>query len=155
MDLLYGILSAEFPGIRGHAGKTGKGLAMKQKQFVAIRHHLGKTQNQMAQILGVSPKAIQSFEQGWRKIPVHVERQALVILALMHQASEKGKPCWTMRHCPEERKQECPAWQFNAGHLCWFINGTICEGRPRGNWKSKIIICSECEVYKSILPQKI
>ena len=39
---------------------------MKRKQLAEIRRHLGKTQSQMAQILGVSPKAVQSFEQGWR-----------------------------------------------------------------------------------------
>ena len=36
----------------------------------------------MAQILGSSLKAVQSFEQGWRKIPVHVERQMLFLLAM-------------------------------------------------------------------------
>jgi hypothetical protein len=48
---------------------------MKRDNFVGIRRHLGKTQEQMSQILGLSLKAIQSFEQGWRNIPVHVERQ--------------------------------------------------------------------------------
>ncbi len=63
---------------------------MKRKQFAEIRRHLGKTQNQMAQILGVSAKAIQSFEQGWRNIPVHIERQILLILALKNHASMKN-----------------------------------------------------------------
>src|ERR1039458_3793689 len=66
---------------------------MKRVQFAAIRRHLEKTQIQMGQILGVSPKAIQSFEQGWRKIPVHIERQVLLILALKSRASRKTKPC--------------------------------------------------------------
>ncbi len=124
---------------------------MKRDQFAEIRRHLGKTQNQMAQILGVSPKAIQSFEQGWRNIPVHIERQVLLILALKYHASKKSKPCWLTRNCPVERRQDCPAWQFDAGHLCWFINGTICEGLPRGSWKKKLKLCQECEVYRSIL----
>ncbi len=124
---------------------------MKRKQFVEIRRHLGKTQNQMAQILGVSPKAVQSFEQGWRNIPMHIERQALLILALKYHASKKDKPCWLTRRCPAERRRDCPAWQFDAGHLCWFINGTICEGVPQGSWKKKIKSCSQCEVYRSML----
>ena len=125
---------------------------MKRSQFVEIRHQLNKTQNQMAQILGVSPKAIQSFEQGWRNIPVHVERQVLLILASKNRSAENVQPCWVTRACPTERRQECPAWEFDAGHLCWFINGTICEGVPQGSWRKKMETCRECEVYRSVLP---
>ena len=125
---------------------------MKRKQFMEIRRHLEKTQNQMAEILGVSPKAVQSFEQGWRDIPVHIERQVLLILALKRRASKKDKPCWQMRRCPVETRQDCPAWQFDAGHLCWFINGTICKGLPQGSWKKKMKICRGCEVYRFVLP---
>jgi len=128
---------------------------MKRNQFAEIRRHLGKTQNQMAQILGVSAKAVQSFEQGWRNIPVHIERQVLLILALKYHASKKSKPCWLTRRCPAERTRDCPAWQFDAGHLCWFINGTICEGTPQGSWKKKMKICRDCEVYRSILPLRV
>jgi len=128
---------------------------MKRNQFTEIRRHLGKTQNQIAQILGVSAKAVQSFEQGWRNIPVHIERQILLILALKNHASQKGKPCWLTRRCPVENRQDCPAWQFDAGHLCWFINGTICEGLPRASWKKKMRFCRDCEVYRSMLPLKM
>ena len=128
---------------------------MRKKQFVEIRRHLEKTQNQMAQILGVSPKAIQSFEQGWRNIPMHIERQILLVLALRYHASKKNKPCWLMRRCPVKRRRDCPAWQFDAGHLCWFINGTICEGSPQGSWNKKMKTCRECEVYRSMLPLKV
>ena len=125
---------------------------MKRIQFGEIRRHLGKTQSQMAQVLGVSCKAIQSFEQGWRNIPVHIERQILLLLALKRRATKKAKPCWLTRHCPVKIRQDCPAWQFDAGNLCWFINGTSCEGTDRGSWKDKMKVCSECEVYRSILP---
>ena len=124
---------------------------MQKTQFASIRRHLEKTQTQMAQILGVSPKAIQSFEQGWRKIPVHIERQVLLILALKSHATEKTKPCWLTRRCPAEDRENCPAWQFDAGNLCWFINGTICEGTAQGSWQKKMKICRECEVYRSML----
>jgi len=128
---------------------------MKKAQFAEIRQHLGKTQSQMAQILGVSPKAIQSFEQGWRNIPVHVERQVLFILALKKHASKKSKPCWLARDCPAEKRQNCPAWQFDAGSLCWFINGTICEGTAQKSWQKKMKICQECEVYRSTMPLEV
>ena len=128
---------------------------MKRIQFMAIRRHLEKTQTQMAQILGVSPKAIQSFEQGWRNIPVHIERQVLLILALKSRAPKKTKPCWLTRRCPAEDRQNCPAWQFDAGNLCWFINGTICEGTAQRSWEEKMKICRDCEVYQSMLNLRV
>ena len=52
--------------------KKEKGVfGVGKKESSAARQYLGKTQSQMAQVLGVSLKAIQSFEQGWRNIPVH------------------------------------------------------------------------------------
>ena len=47
----------------------------------------------MAQLLGTSPKAIQSFEQGWRDIPVSAERQALFLMALKSPQNKKASPC--------------------------------------------------------------
>ena len=57
---------------------------MEKEEFSTARQYLGKTQSQMAQVLGVSLKAIQSFEQGWRNIPVHIERQVLFLLARVY-----------------------------------------------------------------------
>jgi DNA-binding XRE family transcriptional regulator len=42
---------------------------MESTDFKEIRAKLVKTQKEMAQLLGVSIKAIHSYEQGWRKIP--------------------------------------------------------------------------------------
>ena len=47
---------------------------MDKKRFTQIRAYLGKTQKQMAQLMGTSNKAIESFEQGWRNITPHIER---------------------------------------------------------------------------------
>ena len=49
---------------------------MEKEEFVVARTKLDKTQKEMSQLLGVSVKAIYSYEQGWRSIPTHVERQA-------------------------------------------------------------------------------
>ena len=37
---------------------------MDKQKFAKIRAYLGKTQRQMAQLMGTSTKAIESFEQG-------------------------------------------------------------------------------------------
>ncbi|MFH0813428.1 MAG: hypothetical protein V2A69_11415 [Pseudomonadota bacterium] len=50
---------------------------MDKQEFSHIRHQLGKSQKQTAQLLGISLKAVQSFEQGWRNIPIHIERLVL------------------------------------------------------------------------------
>ncbi len=125
---------------------------MGKKEFSRIRLYLGKTQNQMAQLLGISLKAIQSFEQGWRIIPVHTERQVLFLLGLKKSPRQKNKPCWVIRECPREVKQNCPAWEFRVGHLCWFINGTICQGRVQTNWGRKMKICRQCKVFRAMVP---
>jgi DNA-binding XRE family transcriptional regulator len=123
---------------------------MDKTEFSHIRHHLGKTQRQLAQLLGVSPKAIQSFEQGWRDIPVSTERQALLLMALKSPQNRKARPCWVAKRCSEETRQQCPAWEFQAGHLCWFINGTICQGKVQESWDEKMNMCRKCTVFVSL-----
>ncbi len=124
---------------------------MERKEFALIRYRLEKTQNQLAQLLGTSPKAIQSFEQGWRNIPPYSERQLLFLLASKNPGNKKrGSICWVVRNCPPDVKEKCPAWEFHAGHLCWFINGTICHGEVQGNWQRKMKICRTCEVFRSV-----
>jgi DNA-binding XRE family transcriptional regulator len=124
---------------------------MDKKEFSLIRSHLGKTQSQMAKLLGTSLKAIQSFEQGWRNIPVHVERQVLFLLAMKRSCINMNTPCWVTRNCPVELRRNCPAWEFQIGQLCWFINGTICQGEAQENWQKKMQICRQCKIFQPIL----
>jgi len=121
-----------------------------KKEFSQIRRDLGKTQMQMAQLLGTSLKAIQSFEQGWRNIPVHIERQMLLLAALKCAQGKKPQPCWVVKGCSEEKRQLCPAWEFRAGQLCWFINGTICRGEAQESWQKKMELCRRCAVYLNL-----
>jgi len=125
---------------------------MDKKEFSQARRYLGKTQSELARLICVSPKAIQSFEQGWRKISASAERQLLFLLSLKRAMDETIGPCWEIRNCPMEWRGECTAWEFNAGYFCWFINGTFCQGRVQKNWNQKIQLCRECEVYKLMLP---
>jgi len=128
---------------------------MDSKEFSFFRRQLDKTQKQMAQLLGTSIKAVHSYEQGWRKIPSHVERQLLFLISMARESKGSLKSCWTIKKCPPERRKNCPAWEFNAGKLCWFINGTICEGINHESWKEKMKICRSCEVLEAIIPGKI
>jgi len=125
----------------------GEGIEMNSDEFHVFRQKLQKTQKQMAELLGTSLKAVQSFEQGWRKVPGHIERQMLFLLMMQKGGAKDARPCWDIQSCSQEIRRSCPAWEFNAGHLCWFINGTICRGKPQNNWRSKMNVCRKCEVF--------
>ena len=124
---------------------------MNKKEFKFYRKKLNKTQKQIAILLGVSLKAIHSYEQGWRSIPAHVERQLFFLVSRTKENRNKRKPCWVVKNCPPEQKNNCPAWEFASGDLCWLINGTMCEGIALGDWKEKMKVCRSCEVFKSML----
>jgi DNA-binding XRE family transcriptional regulator len=120
---------------------------MDKNEFITIRKRLRKTQKELSALLGVSLKAISSYEQGWRNIPVHVERQLLLLLSQKNNAGQQL--CWDIRQCSDEVKKSCPAWEFNAGHLCWFISGTICNSDTRKSWEDKLRVCRTCPVFTS------
>jgi hypothetical protein len=121
-----------------------------KNEFSRVRTRLSKTQTQMAELLRASPKAIQSYEQGWRSIPAHAERQILFLLSLKEN-NKNRKACWTVRKCSSDMRRNCPAWEFKAGRFCWFINGTLCEGKAQHDWNEKMKICRSCEVMTSLL----
>lgn len=123
---------------------------MTSEQFSLYRKKLDKTQKALSHLLGVSLKAVQSYEQGWRTVPLHIERKVLFLVVNQRRDdSTKRKECWTLKKC--NCKKECPAWEFQAGHLCWFLNGTLCECTSGQEGKDKMDICRECEVLTSLL----
>jgi hypothetical protein len=125
---------------------------MDSTEFSQIRQSLAKTQAELARLLCVSPRAIQSFEQGWRDIPASAERQLLFILSSKKLSEAVGLACWEIQGCPLEWKENCAAWEYKTGHLCWFINGTFCQGESQKNWGEKIKLCRQCKVFQSMLP---
>ncbi|UCF91945.1 MAG: helix-turn-helix transcriptional regulator [Desulfobacterales bacterium] len=124
---------------------------MDSNDFKYFRKKLNKTQAAMAQLLGVSLKAVHSYEQGWRSIPAAVERQVYFLVSQNMADRKDRKACWETKNCPPEWKNKCPAWEFQAGAYCWFINGTICDGTVQKNWKEKMKICRSCSVFNSLL----
>jgi transcriptional regulator with XRE-family HTH domain len=124
---------------------------MESNEFVEARKKLGKTQKEMANLLGTSVKAVRSYEQGWRAVSTHVERQVFFLLSRLNTSKSAQKPCWVIKKCPPPRRNKCPAWEFQAGKLCWFINGTICDGEAQANWRAKMKICRKCVVLSKLL----
>jgi DNA-binding XRE family transcriptional regulator len=125
---------------------------LDKAEFSIIRKHLDKTQRQISELLGVSLKAVQSFEQGWRDVPVHVERQLFFLAAKISRPKTKPKCCWIATRCPQSTRRSCPAWEFRCGDLCWFINGTVCHGQIHSRWETKMKACRQCRVFQSQFP---
>ncbi len=123
---------------------------MTNKEFARARKILGRTQKQMAELLGTSQKTISSYEQGWRTVPVYVERQIYFFISRMKGINGHLKPCWDVKKCSEEVKYRCPAWEFNVGKLCWFISGTFCEKCLPNSPREKIEMCMNCEAFEPI-----
>jgi predicted transcriptional regulator len=124
---------------------------MDSQEFKSYRQKLEKTQKQMATLLGISLKAVCSYEQGTRSVPMHVERQVFFLASRVALKNKRKKICWDTIKCSKEFKNKCPAWEFQVGDLCWFINGTICKGEDQKNWREKMKICRHCEVFEYLL----
>ncbi len=120
---------------------------MDKQEFSAFRQKLQKTQKQISELLGISLKAVQSFEQGWRKVPAHIERHILFLEGIKGAKTKGRRPCWQVQKCSTKTRRSCPAWELEAGYLCWFINGTLCAGMSQGSWEEKMKICRKCKVF--------
>jgi hypothetical protein len=77
---------------------------MDSKEFKKLRKKLNKSQTQMAKLLGVSKKAVHSYEQGWRNIRPYVEREMFFLLSRVEGNQKGRKPCWVIKKCPPETK---------------------------------------------------
>jgi len=113
---------------------------------------LAKSQNQLARLLHISPKTVQSYETEWRNIPVDVERQMLFLLSLKVAKERNTKLCWDVKNCPDEWRKNCAAWEFQAGYFCWFMNGTFCNGEYQDSWNKKMELCNQCQIFRSVMP---
>ena len=131
--------------LRGATVDAREGAAMDSPEFKRLRKKLGKNQRQTAELLAVSLKTVHSYEQGWRTVPPAVARQMYFLASRL--GADDRRPCWDVTGCPEERKVNCPAWEFRSGEICWFVNGTICDGTARKTWGDKMLICRDCEMF--------
>ena len=119
--------------------------------FRHARHELDVTQSEMAYILGLSEKAVQSYEQGWRQPPETIRRLLNVVL-VSHRLKrlKHNVACWQQKHCPPALRKSCRAFQLRQGALCWLLKGTKCNAKPSANGKPKSPDCSKCKVPKRL-----
>ena len=122
---------------------------MNSEEFFKYRKSLRRTQKEMAELLGVALKTVHSYEQGWREIPSHIERQMFFLQSNRRGALKSLSPCWEIKQCG--MKEQCPAWEFQSGHQCWFITGTLCACSQGCSLEEKTERCKSCDILKSRL----
>ena len=126
--------------------------AMKLTDVRGIRAALGVSQSQAAALLGVSTKAVQSYEQGLRSVPAHVQKTAALLLYLRRRnQNARHTPCWEINRCDPELRSGCPAFRYHAGDLCWMLTGTLCRGKRKTSCAAKLAECQKCAVLRRCL----
>jgi DNA-binding transcriptional regulator YiaG len=116
-------------------------LRMSSAEFSRLRALLGKSQRELAELLGLSLKAVESYEQGWRKVPAHVEKVLyFLLLKIEGKGVEGGAACWEIQDCPPTRRSSCVAYLAGEGRFCWFFTGRLCARSKAGG-------CASCRVF--------
>lgn len=104
----------------------------------------------MASALGISTKAVQSYEQGWRPVPVRVMIQLLTLLSLYKNQNKDSMPCWEIRNCRTSMRKDCPSFTVGRGQFCWFIGTRECKP-PGGVSDEDAMPCMSCPVVQRLL----
>jgi DNA-binding XRE family transcriptional regulator len=115
-----------------------------------IREIMGRTQAELGATMGVSSKAVQSYEQGWRQVPVRVMVQLLVLLALYRRQTMEDVPCWEVRRCPAMSRERCSAFAIGRGQFCWYIGSKDCAPDV-GDAAGAGLPCLQCSVVHRLL----
>ena len=107
-----------------------------------IRKKLGKSQKEFADLLGISVRAIQSYEQKWRAVPPCVDKIAHLALYLTRREELNGAaPCWELLGCSEDARSRCQASQ----------SGSNC-GRFRVTWVSLLTASMTPTIWQACSP---
>lgn len=117
--------------------------------IVEVRRALGMTQSEFADVLGVSARAVQSYEQGWRAVPFSTYLHMFAVLASARRSALGDKPCWEVTGCPESKRAACRSPRLNSGLFCWLVAGRSCGGR--GGRKKGQPQCADCPVIRRLL----
>lgn len=116
----------------------------------ALREALAWTQAEAAYFLGVSKKAVESYEQGWRKPPRSVCKQMLTLLALQRGYPGDFKPCWEVCHCTPAVRDACFSGRKMGGRFCWLTSTANCHHHLDGASREQAC-CFHCPVIQQFV----
>lgn len=120
---------------------------MNKIEFVRIRKRLKRTQKEMAALLGVSKKTIESYEQGLRNIPVNVGRLLYFLFFKLNMDKLNDRQnCWDSKTCPPATREGCVAWLAKEGFFCWFLTGKSCA-REKTLSDGESATCFQCDFF--------
>jgi DNA-binding XRE family transcriptional regulator len=118
----------------------------------SVREALRKSQHDLADLLGVSLRAVQSYEQGWRRTPLDVQKLAILMLYLQRRNGDPlPPPCWAIRGCDTASRAACSAREFGGGHFCWLFSSATQRCRTRAGQDGSLSACAECPVMSEWL----
>jgi hypothetical protein len=106
---------------------------MRPEELKQIKDLLkdAKTEAEIAQIAGIVEEAKGRISIGDRSLGFWEEKT----------------PCWEMFRCPEQVRDECPAFAHRSSP-CWEVEGTYCKLSDNGARGDGTEICEVCRVYK-------
>ena len=82
----------------------------------AIRSEMGLSQSELASMVGIGIRAIQSYEQDWRRPSEMVERMLLLLLiAHRNGAGMSRARCWEKKECSPAVRERCIAYVTRQG----------------------------------------
>jgi hypothetical protein len=113
---------------------------------------MGLSQSELGGLVGISSRAIQSYEQEWRQPSELVERMLLLLLVAHRNGVRLSRfRCWEQTECSPGVRKKCIAHVARQGHLCWFLTGTMCKGQRQGSWGDKLRLCLDCSFMRGLL----
>lgn len=127
-----------------------KGMGVDLGDLRSIRKALDISQGRMAALLGVSTRAIQSYEQGWRTPPATALKLAAYMLYVRRRSrlASPPAPCWDVHQCDPAQRADCFAFTSGEGKCCWLVTGNSCGKQTYNTWKAKLAHCCGCEVVR-------
>lgn len=107
---------------------------------------------EVASFLGVSKKAIESYEQGWREIPDRVWKQLITTAAVQKEYPLRihGR-CWETTDCPPSIRDTCYSYRKMHGHFCWLTATNCCRNAHLGK-HTGYLACMDCPSTRQFLP---
>jgi transcriptional regulator with XRE-family HTH domain len=118
----------------------------------SIREALAKSQREMADLLGISVRAVQSYEQGWRALPSSVQKLAVLLLLLRQREEKPALPsCWEITECDPEKTASCYSRSCGKGQLCWLVTNDKQRCRWMADHEDALQACSRCPVMRTWL----